>query len=113
MKIGIITMHRVLNIGSVLQAYATQKAFEKLGYDSELIDYMYISKTKTSIKSKILSFGLNVLLGFPKQKRKKRLTAFYNRYAQRRRIIGIRFNENRLYTISIVPAATKYGILVM
>ena len=80
MKIGIITMHRVLNIGSVLQAYATQKAFEKLGYDSELIDYMYISKTKTSIKSKILSFGLNVLLGFPKQKRKKRLTAFYNRY---------------------------------
>ena len=38
MKIGIITMHRVLNIGSVLQAYATQKAFEKLGYDSELID---------------------------------------------------------------------------
>jgi len=72
MKIGIITMHRVLNIGSVLQAYATQKAFEKLGYDSELIDYMYISKTKTSIKSKILSFGLNVLLGFPKQKRKKR-----------------------------------------
>lgn len=80
MKIGIITMHRVLNIGSVLQAYATQKAFEKLGYDSELIDYMYISKTKTSIKSKFLSFGLNVLLGFPKQKRKKRLTAFYNRY---------------------------------
>lgn len=80
MKIGIITMHRVLNIGSVLQAYATQKAFEKLGYESELIDYMYISETKTSVKSKILSFGLNILLGFPKQKRKKRLTAFYDKY---------------------------------
>ena len=80
MRIGIITMHRVLNIGSVLQAYATQKAFEKLGYESELIDYKYVSQTKTSFKSKILSFGLNILLGFPKQKREKRLTAFYDKY---------------------------------
>lgn len=80
MKIGIITMHRVLNIGSVLQAYATQRAFEKLGYDSELIDYINISKEAPSLKSKILSLGLNVLLGFPKQKRRRRLQRFFNAY---------------------------------
>lgn len=83
MKIGIITMHRVKNIGSVLQAYATQRAFEKLGYDSELIDYMYAPKEKRTIRtviSKVLSFGLNVLLGFPSQRYRRHLQSFFSRY---------------------------------
>lgn len=40
-RIGIITMHKVQNVGSALQAYATQKSIEELGYSSELIDYEY------------------------------------------------------------------------
>lgn len=40
-KVGIITMHRVENSGSALQAYATQYTIEKLGYDCEIIDYQY------------------------------------------------------------------------
>lgn len=40
-RIGIITMHKVWNVGSALQAYATQKSIENLGYSSELIDYEY------------------------------------------------------------------------
>ena len=40
-RVGIITMHRVPNCGSALQAYATQRAVESLGYDSEIIDYVY------------------------------------------------------------------------
>lgn len=40
-KVGLITMHRVANHGSVLQALATQRAIEQLGYDCELIDYAY------------------------------------------------------------------------
>lgn len=39
--VGIITMHRVLNCGSALQAYALQHKIEQLGYKSELIDYLY------------------------------------------------------------------------
>ncbi len=38
-KIGIITRHSVPNYGSLLQSYATQKVIEKLGYNSEIIDY--------------------------------------------------------------------------
>lgn len=45
MKIGIITMHRVLNFGSALQAYALQQALLKLGYDNEIIDYVFPHET--------------------------------------------------------------------
>ena len=40
-KIGIITMHRVINAGSALQAYALYHAVCKLGYQCEIIDYQY------------------------------------------------------------------------
>lgn len=40
MKIGIITRHAIANYGSVLQSYATEKVLEKLGYNSEIIDYI-------------------------------------------------------------------------
>lgn len=45
MKIGIITLHRVINYGSALQAYALQKHIEqeKLG-EVELIDYVFPNK---------------------------------------------------------------------
>lgn len=45
MKIGIITQHRVFNYGSVLQAYATQIAIERLGYKAEIIDYFSEQRT--------------------------------------------------------------------
>lgn len=39
-KVAIITLHRVFNYGSLCQTYATQRIFEKLGYDVEVIDYI-------------------------------------------------------------------------
>ena len=39
MKIGILTYHYTPNIGATLQAFALQKAIQKLGYDCEIIDY--------------------------------------------------------------------------
>ena len=39
MKIGLLTYHSAYNFGSVLQAYATQTAIEKLGYPCEIINY--------------------------------------------------------------------------
>ena len=38
-------MHRVLNFGSALQAYALQQALLKLGYDNEIINYVVWSAT--------------------------------------------------------------------
>ena len=39
MKCGIITFHRAINYGGVLQAYALSKSLEKLGVEAEVIDY--------------------------------------------------------------------------
>ena len=38
-KVGIITIHKIHNYGSVLQAFALQQACEKLGLQVEIIDY--------------------------------------------------------------------------
>lgn len=41
MKIGILTMHKVVNYGSQLQAYALQTFLKNIGFDSEIVDYDY------------------------------------------------------------------------
>ena len=38
-KIGIMTFHRALNYGAVLQAYALQQVLRSLGKDAQIIDY--------------------------------------------------------------------------
>lgn len=38
-KIGLITLHRWYNYGSMLQSYAANKLLNDMGYDCELIDY--------------------------------------------------------------------------
>ncbi|OQA32746.1 MAG: Polysaccharide pyruvyl transferase [Betaproteobacteria bacterium ADurb.Bin341] len=40
-KIGILTMHRVVNYGSALQAFALQEVLRAAGYENEIIDYEY------------------------------------------------------------------------
>ena len=40
-SIGIITIHKINNYGSVLQAYALQKACEDLNFKVEIIDYNF------------------------------------------------------------------------
>ena len=46
MKISVITMHRIYNYGSVLQAYATQRIFENVAGSCEIIDYISPNRTK-------------------------------------------------------------------
>lgn len=43
-SIGIITIHKINNYGSVLQAYALQKVCEDFGYKVEIIDYDFPNK---------------------------------------------------------------------
>lgn len=52
MKVELITRHAVPNYGSLLQSYATQFAIEKLGHDSEIINYIrYDEKSKNLAKT--------------------------------------------------------------
>ena len=39
-KVGIITFHRAVNYGAMLQAVALQRAVSEMGYEAELIDYV-------------------------------------------------------------------------
>ena len=48
--IGIITYHHYYNYGTVLQAYALQKAIEQgLNCESEIIDYRFSEEKKISL----------------------------------------------------------------
>lgn len=83
MKIGIITMHRVLNFGSALQAFALQQAIANLGGESEIIDYIYPRPEKKHFSLKcIVNSALvilrNALIGFPSVRKKSRFKKFYN-----------------------------------
>ena len=49
MKAAIVTLHRVYNYGSALQAYATQKIFEQQGYEAVIVDYITPQRTKKKI----------------------------------------------------------------
>lgn len=51
-KVGIITFNHSHNLGGNLQAYATQKIIEKLGYNAEIIDYRIENEEAKEIKSK-------------------------------------------------------------
>lgn len=57
MKVAVITRHAITNYGSLLQAMATQKVIENLGYACEIIDYVrydesYREHEKTLLKRK-------------------------------------------------------------
>ncbi len=47
MRVGILTFHRALNYGAVLQAYALQRALTRLGADCEVIDYRCAALERT------------------------------------------------------------------
>lgn len=49
MRIAVVTLHRVYNYGSALQAYATQQVLEEMGHDVYIIDYVTPQRTKKKI----------------------------------------------------------------
>ena len=92
-KIGIITIHRIFNYGSVLQAYALQNVCESLGFDVEIIDYVYPNSSHRSTSSnkqlnsyeetateKIYKYLFKILYSFPLLKQHKSIVRFRNNY---------------------------------
>lgn len=60
MRIGILTFHRALNYGAVLQAYVLSSYLRDLGYDAEIIDFVpkgHMEKTERFVSVK----GINTL----------------------------------------------------
>lgn len=86
-KIGIITMHRVQNYGSALQAYALQKKINELGYYSEIIDYVFPNRMHRKNDTFLIKYAKqarhelgDALLGFPSWIQKQRFYQFYKNY---------------------------------
>ncbi len=75
-KVLVITRHAIANYGSLLQAVATQKAVENLGFECKIIDYIRkdeyhanstvtIAKTKKRIRKNPVLFMLYCIIRFP------------------------------------------------
>ncbi len=82
MKAGILTMHKVLNCGSALQAYALQRKLGSLGCPSEIIDYRYEDKSRPrpSLKARLTAFFREALFGFPEARMKRKFKDFYRKH---------------------------------
>lgn len=61
-KIGIITILKVNNYGAELQAYATQRVLNNLGWNAEIIDYLFYKNPgfkKTPMSKPLFAMGYN------------------------------------------------------
>lgn len=87
MKIGIITIHKINNYGSVFQAFALQDTCEKLGYKTEIIDYLFPNEFQSSIGVKSASIKvrrkdkfIKYLYALELIKQHKGIASFVERY---------------------------------
>ena len=82
-KVGIITMHRVQNYGSALQAYALQAYISKLGYAAELIDYIYPNakhKQRVPLKKRIKHLLFKQVFARSLRRKSERFDRFYSTF---------------------------------
>lgn len=90
-KIGIVTIYDVPNYGSVLQAFATQKIFEKNGCETKFIVYDRYNRWLVSHSGQVRPNPIRTMvhrLGIKRLHRKMiHLDSFKKKY----------FNESRLY----------------
>lgn len=87
-RVGILTMHRVQNFGSVLQAYALFHIINSLGYHCEIIDYQYpnpfhknevVQKSTKSFLCRLLQRGLFYVF-YRNSIQKSRFNTFVKKY---------------------------------
>lgn len=109
MKIGIITMHKVLNFGSALQAYALQKILDNNGYDSEIIDYDFpprkplLDRLNTTVRFWI--YQLRTGAFFEKSK-KRYFASFYKHFF---RLSSKRYNKQTIARVNDIYDAFVTG----
>lgn len=85
-KIGIVTFHRALNYGAVLQSYALQRTIASAGADCEIVDYICPKitldyKPFRIYKDAILKSALKSVIMFNRRlKRKNAFKSFFDNY---------------------------------
>lgn len=89
MKIGILTMHRIVNYGSFLQSYALKETLTQLGYEVSFVDYsvepcLIKNKTTSNEKKEQLKNKLRILkkkiIVIVKNKKCEEFSDFKKRY---------------------------------
>lgn len=88
MKIGILTMHKIYNYGSSLQAYALQKSIIGMGYECNIIDYKYPNSYHSTKKRKLtlkkilkgITFRIKMNLLYKRKEQKKLFHHFWEEY---------------------------------
>lgn len=73
-------MHKVLNFGSVLQAYALQRIIMELGYDCEIIDYLYPPQKDLGRIRRFWLGLIDMLIGSPRKKKTRNFSIFYDKF---------------------------------
>ena len=106
MKIDIITLHYIWHYGSLLQTYATCKVFEKLGLETEVIDYVRPNASEAEeIKAGV------VAKGYEKKTVKKALFIISKKIENKRRK---KFSEEFLKkTVSMTRRYSSFDELKM
>ncbi|MEH2916087.1 polysaccharide pyruvyl transferase family protein [Segatella copri] len=102
MKIGILTFHRALNYGAVLQCFGLYSVLQSLGYEPEIIDYrpesieryrkFYSSATMKLYKGffpKLKEFVASIIISCGRKKASHRFDSFLNKYFK----LSCAFNE--------------------
>ncbi|PWJ36999.1 polysaccharide pyruvyl transferase [Fibrobacter succinogenes subsp. elongatus] len=98
-KVGIITFHRAVNYGAMLQAVALQRAISNLGYDAEILDYVdsLYDHYKISYKSSnFIKSTIKFLLSNGARKRNYRFEKFLIENAK---ISETQYNRNSINQI--------------
>jgi len=80
MKVGILSMQRIKNYGSFLQAYGLKKTIEALGHEVEFVDYEYEKSIVEKNKKKLLDRIINNVNIFKYIKKKKIISNYNKRF---------------------------------
>ena len=94
MRVGIVTYHFHYNYGTMLQAFALQKAIEELGYDTEIVDFFQPNKKKKSEVWRIRLSSLSDYIFHPSYG----FNSFYKRVIMKKYRSKIENKEKRFRT---------------
>lgn len=109
-KIGILTFHRALSYGALLQAYALQTKLFSLGIDNEIVDYScdymvkHYQRLFRPVKGNPLKgFALNLLTADGIRKERKTRDHFVQKHMK----LSIPYDAD-----SIAQSAQRYDVLI-
>lgn len=103
MKIGIMSMQRIQNYGSYLQAYGLKKMLENMGAEVEFVDY----KTEAPVMEQGMFKSLAFCLKIRRLSRKIKSVLFCRNVNQRKEQRFLR-NYNKVYLQELGVSGKKY-----